>query len=771
MASSGNLLKLRLGRSAIQAATTAWVDAVLAAGSTVSPTQRSLINQFFRSVNDAGVLALADDMWMRCTENATQASISLLDFRTVTGVNSPAFIKWRGVAYNGIDQYDDSGFIPSVHAVQMTGTSMRVAVREQTNAASLAAAVGSYRDAVRNTDLYPRTGISQIAADLSSTIVTGPANTDSRRLIGAQRESTTYTFDVAGIDVGTASPATPGSSLSTVTTFFGARNVNGTPDGFRLSISAFVYMGAPLSAAQKLALSDAVETYLAAALALVDLNVYVSSVNYGGIPVGSDSNAGTSAAPLLTISRGLFGLPPVGTLHLNGNPAAPPTYAATSEILLSEAGTIEAINSRGATIAGYGTTRIMQIGPTAGETVTLNKAIFDGTLNTVGAATYGIELLTQTVPYAVALSDAQLQGQAATGYLIRNTTNDLAVDLTLTDCELIGGNTRGNIDLRALKGTSSLTVVGGTSLITNANNSGYGAIIFSANEAGATASMTNHDVDVTVDAAFVGTTAYGCVFTNVPTVIDGGTFNLTSPNVGSAPNGYPLAVSQGRITDTYQLPIDGSVIRNAVATNTCYGGALFRLGDDNADKTLAADCEIYSCTGEGDANFAAAGGHSLWIVNCTRPRLGRLGAVEANIGGIGLVDKSNVDGIFENFTIRRHTSSYILNKASINSIYRDFFVYAYAGYAGSGINYSVGDNNDLGVYGTGSFTNGRFENVSAVNFRFINVDVGFGFSITGCHFEQTGGSLNAAPFVTPLGSFATFAAFNAVYPGNTANFA
>lgn len=768
MAASGNLLKIRLGGgSAIQALTTAWVDAVEDKGQAVSNTQRTLVNALFRGLQGAletGTIPTRFvDIRLAAVESADAAYTTLVRLVTPTphGADDPAFITWKGVNGNGSDQYDDWGIAPSGYSSVIAADNVFIYARAQTNVAELKARMGARNNAIRLITLYPRTSGNQVTGNLAGTAVTGPTITNEKQMIGLQRSGSTYKAAVAGVFTTISAPVTPGADLPTVNIFLGANNSNGTPADFRSGISAYEVWMSSVTDAELAAINTAFETYLAAAALLVDPDIWISSVNYGGIPIGNDSNAGTEAAPILTAGMAFLRAGADADLHFNGNPAAAPIYNSTQALSITDPMTVSAINALGAILAGHGTgsAPAIPISLTGGGTVTFNDLIIDPSENDSGPGRSAITIDAQP-EFDVVLNRCQLQGQTSLGYLITESASDFNLNLTLTDCVLIGGDAPGNIDLREMS-AGSITIDGGSSLMTACNGQGAGPIQVIANASGVTGSITDHDIDLTLDAGFSGAQSFCVALYNMPSVIANCTLSVDSPFVGSLPNSHVCSISQGRIGDADAQSISNSRMSSLVITTNAYGGSFLRMGDDDSLRALAEDCEIANITGTGDANFAANGGHCIWPVNTNRPWVHDF---EINIGGIGLVDKSNWDGVFETFTVRRMTSSYILNKAALRSVYRNFFVYAYSGYGGSGVLYSVGDNNDTGVYGSGTFVNGWFENLGLSSWVLVNIGSGgFGYDFQNCTFKLTSGTMAASPFVLD-GVSKTKAQFLALFP-------
>ena len=93
--------------AAENAKTTAWVNAVVTAGGTVSAGRRTLIDNLFNSL-DADSLAPAR-LWLHAAENAPSALVDLFGLASATAVNSPTFTANQGYAGNGTSSYLNLG--------------------------------------------------------------------------------------------------------------------------------------------------------------------------------------------------------------------------------------------------------------------------------------------------------------------------------------------------------------------------------------------------------------------------------------------------------------------------------------------------------------------------------------------------------------------------------------------------------------------------------------------------------------------------------------
>lgn len=250
------------GARAFDADTLAWESAVVANGGSVSLARRIIVDQFIFDLKSAGAWALTDDYWCLWGENVAQALTSLKQRRLATAVNAPTFTADRGYAFDGTTQYINTGFIPSTHAVAMTGTSLAMGVYERTNV-GITRYHGTFSGSTQNLYLAPKT---------AGSVYTGGANgltgaigsvSDSRGLTAVEQSAGTVGFDKNGVSVATATPSV-GSTLPSFAIYLGAYNDSGTPAGFRAASLGFALVRAALSAPQKLAQYNAVQTFATA---------------------------------------------------------------------------------------------------------------------------------------------------------------------------------------------------------------------------------------------------------------------------------------------------------------------------------------------------------------------------------------------------------------------------------------------------------------------------------------------------------------------------
>lgn len=242
-----------------------WADAVRGNGGTVSDARFSLVNALVAALKTAGVWPLTDDILLLAAESATQALTSIKQRRLATAVNSPTFTTDRDYTFNGSTNYIDMAFIPSLHAVAMTGGDMRIATYERTNINAGYSAGLSTSSTNRNLLMRARSAGNFQAMVNSAQITVASAN--SQGLTTASRTAAgVFELWQNGASLGTQVPASNAALLPNGNVYVGARNNTVTPaaDTFRAASIALVLVGASLSAAQELAAYTAIQAHMTA---------------------------------------------------------------------------------------------------------------------------------------------------------------------------------------------------------------------------------------------------------------------------------------------------------------------------------------------------------------------------------------------------------------------------------------------------------------------------------------------------------------------------
>jgi hypothetical protein len=255
------------GPAPTQAETTSWQAVVVTNGGTVSAARFTVVNNFIAAEKAAGTWALTDDYWGLWAENAPQALTSLKQLRLATVVAAPAFTADRGYVFDGTTQYINTGFVPSTHAVAMTGTNLRVAVYERTNVDASTVAAGTTLSSSAILWNIPRVNVNLVGRiNCTGQASFGLPVADSRGYSVLSINGTLFSNTNGyknGMALVLAGSGTMGSGLATAALFIGAAN-NAGPALIRASALGLVAIGAALTPAQEAAQYSCVQAWATA---------------------------------------------------------------------------------------------------------------------------------------------------------------------------------------------------------------------------------------------------------------------------------------------------------------------------------------------------------------------------------------------------------------------------------------------------------------------------------------------------------------------------
>lgn len=245
---------------------TQWARAVMSSGGRVSFRRQVLVSRFIRAEKASGAWALTDDYWCLWAESETQALTSLKQRRLATAVAAPTFTADAGYAFNGTSQYLNTGFIPSTHGVNCTGTNQRLGVYERTNVSASGFSAATLDAATRVLAINNRNGTIAIGRHNSAAVNITLSLADSRGLKATSRASggTTVKLYDRGVKLTDGTATSVGSAAPTRSIYIGAVNNVGTAAAFRAASIGFVVVGGPLSDAQETAHYDAVQAWATA---------------------------------------------------------------------------------------------------------------------------------------------------------------------------------------------------------------------------------------------------------------------------------------------------------------------------------------------------------------------------------------------------------------------------------------------------------------------------------------------------------------------------
>lgn len=228
------------------AATTAWVNAVVAAGGTVSGTQQTRVNTLIVALKAHGIFSQLDRLWLWAGESVhQQAKIDIINLGVATehGNLTTTGLTASGYVGDGSTGYFDSGFGPATgpngtDASAMFGcyiTSARASGGGQQSGVqdSFIEQLSPYN--FGNTQWQINNAFIQVATTSANGLWAG---TQLSNTITVYNFSTT---NGASGSIGTAANASPHISANNI--FFSGFNSSGTPSNFSTDTHAAGYLG------------------------------------------------------------------------------------------------------------------------------------------------------------------------------------------------------------------------------------------------------------------------------------------------------------------------------------------------------------------------------------------------------------------------------------------------------------------------------------------------------------------------------------------------
>lgn len=221
--------------SSDDAATTAWVNAVVGGGGSVSGTQRGYVNTLITGLKADNLFSTIDALWLFASESAIQAKFDITagtgSNLAITPVGSPTFTASQGYSNTVADvDYINTNYQPSTIAVHLTQNSATCGVYRRTSTTTRAWVIGGEDGVDRLGFENFRAGGVQLTVGLNDT---GPAmNVSSGSgaagfwCISRTGASTTEAY-FNGSSVGTGTEASTGMVARPI--FTHTLNGNGTP--------------------------------------------------------------------------------------------------------------------------------------------------------------------------------------------------------------------------------------------------------------------------------------------------------------------------------------------------------------------------------------------------------------------------------------------------------------------------------------------------------------------------------------------------------------
>ena len=244
-------------------ATTAWAQAVVTAGGTVSTTQRGYVDTLITAYKAAGVWTLLDREWLFAAENV---KCSTIDIKGLASWTEPAgallFTPGRGYKDDGHGGYFDLGVAPSggVNFQQNTASfgayvlTSRTSDLANSNMGSVNAGAGSY------CFFRSRNG-GGLEHDLNSSNFNSPANANAMgnyNIVRTNATTITPYKNNAAMPTGTTAAALALPAFN----WFAFCHNSGSPSPTTTDEMASVFIGGAMTGTQALAKNAALNAYM-----------------------------------------------------------------------------------------------------------------------------------------------------------------------------------------------------------------------------------------------------------------------------------------------------------------------------------------------------------------------------------------------------------------------------------------------------------------------------------------------------------------------------
>lgn len=749
------------------------VKAIIAASpSKVTAYRAKALESFITYTKSIGVWQKLDVLWIPTgAESEGNLAINLKSpgNYTLTKVGAVAHHPFYGVKGDGTTGYYNTNWIPGTNGVNYQTNSSHVGSLEFSNVASTSdptlSVIGTGR-----ISLVPRTGGGQYTSALNANTTSGATGGTSSTSVGhtcvTRTADAVSTYKDGSLSSAWSHTAPTSTAVVVQTLFLLAINNSGTPTSFSSRFLGAWHAGGYLTPEENASLYLALSVYIAK---MRSRESHASSVSWNGIPVGSDTTGiGAPSNPWLTLDQANTSAGTNEIIVLNGSPSSPTVYtAATTLALTNKSVQPSSGNPLGAKIrATSTTTEVIGVNPGNNGVAKIGAIIVDGQ----NVNPECIELSnTPTVLYDLHMEGTKVQD--ATLYGIWSSSVPAFARVTLTNCTFALTAARACIVFFGGTG-ARLDISGGTYSITNANLSGNGGIYVTSNVPDVSFTMRdNTTVDVTIDAAFVGSSVTAVRLDNVQASITGAAITVD----GTAANKVCQGITLRPTNDAFAQDMGGFVVRDTTINITTFAGSSAAgvwvgwdgasEGDESNGLLNGGIIDNVTVTG-GGPDSQVGGFHGIAVsshadtevTNCTVDTVG--------IGFVLKASSPHVDGC----TAIDCTSSYFLLKGSRpGTIVENSRSTSTAGNAGPHISGHVNDIVPPYDCAGTIVRNNNCVNDGAIGVIFVDIAAGQDITLTGNNYFNRSGTLDALPFRYHGTSYATFAAYQAAVEPTATN--
>jgi hypothetical protein len=247
-------------------ATTAWVNAVIAAGGTVSTTQRGRVDALIVAYRAAGVWNLLEREWLFAAENKTQAKVDIVATAqwsepSAAMVHTPG----RGLKEGGFGGWLDLGVAPSTSTkfLQISG-SIGAYVLTSRTADNDGSAMGSVDGAGGSFCFFRAKNGGGIEHDLCSSNFNTPVNANAQGNYIISRTASTTMTPYKNSTAGTVETTMVALARPTVNWFGFRHNNAGGLGNVTADEMASMFIGGGMNSTQALAKNAALNAYMTA---------------------------------------------------------------------------------------------------------------------------------------------------------------------------------------------------------------------------------------------------------------------------------------------------------------------------------------------------------------------------------------------------------------------------------------------------------------------------------------------------------------------------
>ncbi len=246
-------------------ATTAWINAVVSAGGTVSDTQKSRVDALIVGLKADGLFTILDRLWLFGGESVVQqATIDIIALESNSLVNAPP-LSAGGYTGNSSNRAINTNFIPPSAGGNFVsqGSSFGFST-STTGSGGDNTAHGCFDGANCLCDINLISGANAICRlNRSGGNSVGAANSDRKGIwIGVSSGASAQEFYRNGSLFASSGAQAAEAITNLPAVYFLARNDNGTPSSHNSDLVSTGFIGGELDATQAANLTTHIETYL-----------------------------------------------------------------------------------------------------------------------------------------------------------------------------------------------------------------------------------------------------------------------------------------------------------------------------------------------------------------------------------------------------------------------------------------------------------------------------------------------------------------------------